>query len=69
MNHIPGLFSNFGPDILAHPENMAGCPHLYKLSVIGLPVKRGVYQHPPLPERFFYIEWDFYIGPSKSGTF
>lgn len=62
MDGVPRPLADFGPDVLADADDVAGCLHPHKLPVAVLSVKGGVDQHPPLTKGGFDIKWNFNVG-------
>ena len=50
MHYVAEVFANLPADILPNADDMAGCPHLYHLTVVGDTVKRGMDGQPALAE-------------------
>ena len=62
MDGVPRPLADFGPDVLADADDVAGRLHPHKLPVVALSVKGGVDQHPPLTKGGFDIKWNFNVG-------
>lgn len=62
MDGVPRPLADFGPDVLADADDVAGRLHPHKLPVVALSIKGGVDQHPPLTKGGFDIKWNFNVG-------
>ena len=62
MHCVAEVFANLPADILPNADDMAGCPHLYNLTVAGDTVKRGMDGQPALAEKRLYVKRNLHVG-------
>jgi len=62
MHHISEILPDLLADVLPNSDDMAGCPHLNDLSVVGHAIERGMDRQTAFTEHRLDVERYLHVG-------